>query len=307
MSTIKRAILLAVIGGSVFLVMLLVNQTAALVRLVGGADATAGRVLLGSIMALYGGIALALLFLWLQRPLRPPAEHDPHAIDRYVRRWLERLRGSPLLQHHPLETRADLDRALRILDAEADRIIEHAGRQTFVSSAISQHGSLDGVIIFGAQARMILQLARVYYVRPRLRELGYLARQVGGVGFVAAEHEEVALVEDAQPIIASVVGSAIGAIPGFQVAGTLVVNGLLRGSANSFLTLRLGAAAREHCRAVVVPPKLAVRRRAFDHASALLREIAVTGGRAVMEKVWQETSHSAKHSLTGLTAYLRRR
>ena len=46
-----------------------------------------------------------------------------------------------------------------------------------------------------------------------------------------------------------------GAIPGFQVFTTIAVNSLLSGSANAFLTLRVGMIAKAYCGSLVAQPR----------------------------------------------------
>jgi hypothetical protein len=268
--------------------------------------------LAGSFMPLLGWIAAILIaaaliapsaYLWLafRSPgLVPPVAGNSAAMSEYVLRFAERLRLSPLLRGRPLQNRQELEQALRVLDAEADRITETTARQVFISSAVSQHGSLDGLILLGLQLRMILRIARLYYVVPRVRELIALYRDLGGIGFFVTEHEEGELVEDAQPVLASLVASVVGAVPGLQAASTIVANALMTGSANAFLTLRLGVMTREYCRAVVQPDPRVLRRRAFDHALEELRDIVTHGSSAVIGKVWRETRHAMSTTVTGI-------
>ena len=59
--------------------------------------------------------------------------------------------------------------------------------------------------------------------------------------------QEIDLGEQVEPILSSAVGALGASVPGFQVAGTILANCVLSGSANAFLTLRVAMIARRYC------------------------------------------------------------
>ena len=95
-------------------------------------------------------------------------------------------------------------------------------------------------LFLGLQTRLVWDVAHVYSQRPSLRELSYLYANVVGTAFVAGEIEDADLSEQIQPVLSSVLGSTVSALPGLQTASTIFVNSVISGTANAFLTLRVG-------------------------------------------------------------------
>ena len=128
----------------------------------------------------------------------------------------------------------------RILDEDATRIVKQMATTVFLTTAVSQSGRLDALLVLVTQSRMIWRIAHLYYQRPSVRELVHLYSNVAATAFVVGELDDLELHQMIQPVAAGSLGTVAGAIPGFQVMTTIVVNSLLSGSANAFLTLRVG-------------------------------------------------------------------
>ena len=109
--------------------------------------------------------------------------------------------------------------------------------------------------------------------------------------------EDVNFAELASPIVNSVAPSLVSAVPGLQGIGNLLVNSLANGSANAFLTLRVGLIAKAYCAPLVEPDPREVRRSATTTALALLRDIVKEYGSSVAKGVW-----SGVTSVVGKTA-----
>ena len=67
-----------------------------------------------------------------------------------------------------------------------------------------------------------------------------------------------------------------------------MVNSLLSGSANAFLTLRVGIIAKDYCGSLVAEPRTQVRRAATAQAARLLSGIVKDSGTRVREAIWKE-------------------
>ncbi len=80
--------------------------------------------------------------------------------------------------------------------------------------------------------------------------------------FVAGELDDLELHQMIQPVVTASLGTMGGAIPGFQVFTTIAVNSLMSGSANAFLTLRVGMITKAYCGSLVARPRSSVRRSA---------------------------------------------
>jgi hypothetical protein len=262
---------------------ILVNQTAQLVTLADRFHPRMGDAVFWSLIVLYGFCLFVPLFLLLRlpKPLRPPqSEADPE-FPRHLERLGRRLSRNPLLSDPTIGTRAEIESALITLDSIADHRSKATASQVFVTTAISQNGSLDALLVLAAQSKLILEIARVYYQRPTLRDLVFLYTNVGATAFIAGELEDLDLSEQVQPVLTSVLGSAAGVIPGLGVATNLFVNSVVTGTGNAFLTLRVGAITKQYCRATVLPERRTIRRVAVVEAASMLGSIARDGARRV--------------------------
>jgi hypothetical protein len=142
--------------------------------------------------------------------------------------------------------------------------------------------------VLAAQSRMVYRVARLYYQRPSLRELAHLYANVAATSFVAGELDDLELHQMIQPVVAGTVGALGGAIPGFQIMTSIMVNSLLSGSANAFLTLRVGIIAKDYCGSLVAEPRTQVRRAATAEAARLLSGIVRDSGTRVREAIWKD-------------------
>lgn len=289
----RIAVLLGVLGIAAFVVML-VNQTAQLVELAARMSPFFGSAVLWVLVTLYAFCILVPLYLLfsLPKPLRAPdSESDPE-FPAHLERLGARLRRNPHLSARALSSREEIEGGLVTLDGLANERTRQAAAQVFVTTAISQNGSLDTFLVLASQSKLILEIARTYYQRPTLRDLVYLYSNVAATAFVAGELEDIDLTEQIQPILAAVFGSAAGAIPGFGAATGLFVNSVTTGSANAFLTLRVGVITRQYCRSVVLPPRRVIRRMALAEATQMLGGIALSGTRRVAAALGSATKSS---------------
>ncbi|NIP57058.1 MAG: DUF697 domain-containing protein, partial [Gemmatimonadetes bacterium] len=163
--------------------------------------------------------------------------------------------------------REEIEAALAALDDDAARAIKAAGSRAFLVTAVSQSGALDALVMLGLQSRLVWEVAHVYAQRPTLRDMAYLYANVLGTTFLATELDEAELSEAIQPVLSSVLGSAASAVPGLQVASAVFVNSVTSGTANAFLTLRVGIIAQEYSRALVRPERSTLRRSAIARAA----------------------------------------
>ena len=135
---------------------------------------------------------------------------------------------------------------------------------------------------------MVWRIAHLYYQRPSLRDVTHLYANVAATSLLAGELDDLELHQMIQPVVAGTVGAVGGAIPGFQVFTTILVNSLLSGSTNAFLTLRIGMIAKEYCGSLVAEPRARVRRGRTAEAARLLSGIVKDSGARVREAIWRE-------------------
>ena len=77
------------------------------------------------------------------------------------------------------------------LDKKANQEIKTTAQTIFVSTAISQSGSLDSFVVLFGQVKMIWRIAKIYNQRPALRELVKLYANVAVTSFAAKAIEDI--------------------------------------------------------------------------------------------------------------------
>lgn len=307
---------LALFGGAIIVlsfVVFVVNQTAQMVQLASTFDPRAGKLVLAGLTGAYLVLVAVPLFLVLRlpRPLVPPASREgPEYLEH-----LERLRARLRLSAHrhqiqDLEGEAAIEQAIRRLDDEAGRIIRATASQVFLSTAVSQSGRLDTLLVFSMQTRMVWKLAHLYYQRPTVRDLIGLYASVAGTSFVAGELQDLDLGEQVEPVFSAVIGAVGGAVPGFQLVASILANSILSGAADAFLTLRVGMIARRYCGALVVEPPATLRRQATSEAAQHLGAIVAEGSARITRALWSNSrdkvGDAAKEAYSKLVGVLDR-
>jgi len=273
-------------------VVVVINQTAGVVQLAKEVSPTLGSATLWGLLIAYGGLVgvPVVIMMRMPRPLVPPAAETGPEFDDHLKRLGERLAINPRIRLAGIRPtdRRGIDEALHVLDAEANLIVKQMASAVFLTTAVSQSGRLDALLVLAAQSRMVWRVAHLYYQRPSLREMVYLYTNVAATSFIAGELDDLELHEMIQPVVAGTLGAAGGVIPGFQVMTTIMVNSLLSGSANAFLTLRVGIIAKDYCGSLVAEPRTQVRRAATAEAARLLSGIVKESGKRVRDAVWEE-------------------
>lgn len=309
----KRRLALLLVGLAVLIIVgvgvVLANQTAQLIELADRVSPRVGDVAFWTLLVLYAfclGVP-AFILLTLPAPLKPPAAAEGPAYERHLERLARRLRKNPRVSGAPRSV-PEIQAALAELDVVADARTKAAAAQVFISTAISQNGSLDALLVLAAQSKLVLEIARTYYQRPTLRDLAYLYGNVAATAFIAAELEDVDLTEQVQPILTAILGSTAGAIPGLAPAASLFVNSVTTGAGNAFLTLRVGIITRQYCRSLVQPERRTVRRAAAVQATGMLGGIASEGAAHVASAIWarprryfSELIESTGHRVTSVS------
>ncbi|MFI5455359.1 MAG: DUF697 domain-containing protein [Isosphaerales bacterium] len=290
--TLKKLAILA--SGLVVLsfVVVVVNQTAGVVQLAKEVHPALGTVTLWGLLIAYGGMigVPIVIVLRMPKPLKPPASESSPEFAVHLKRLGDRLASNPhvrLASIRPIDRR-NIEDALRILDDDADAIVKQMATTVFLTTAVSQSGRLDALLVLAAQSRMVWRIAHLYYQRPSLREMTHLYANVAATSFVAGELDDLELHQMIQPVVAGTLGAVGGVIPGFQVLTSILINSLLSGSANAFLTLRVGIIAKDYCGSLVAEPRAQVRRAATAQAARLLSGIVKESGARVREAVWKE-------------------
>ena len=222
-----------------------------------------------------------VLYFRLPPPLVPPARDSGPEHELFLRVLRERLAKNPALAGEPLETGEQLAAAMHKLGVQADKLVQQHASTVFVSTAVMQNGRLDGLVVLFTQIRMVWLIANLFFQRPSPRQMLYLYGNVGTNVILAQNIQDIEFTELAAPLVFSIFPSLNGAIPGMQGITNLVLNSLANGSANAFLTLRVGIIARMYCESTYAPVGSAIRTGATRRSLELLGRITREHGSAI--------------------------
>jgi len=295
---IRTALLIASLALCGVFLLFLVNQTNQVVELASGIGPAVGRVVLYGLLLLYA-VAIAVpvyIYVTMPKPLVPPAEEDSPEFAKVLDALRRRLEGNTHLRSQGLDlsTRDGLNSAIAQLDALAEEAVRRTASTVFVTTAISQSGRLDAFVVLGVQTRMVWEIAHIFSQRPPLRELLHLYANVGGTAFLAMELDDVDIASHIEPVVSNVLGGSIaGVIPGAGGVASFVTNSILDGSANAFLTLRVGLIARSYCHVLLRPDRRLIRRSATAQAAQMLGAIVVQSAGKISKAAWGATKKRA--------------
>ena len=266
----KISLIIATFVVVVFAVFLF-NQTMQIVQSARAANPVFGNAVLWGLIFTYCSLLTTPFVLWFRLPKRmqPPEMSEGEDYDRFLLDFRKRLTRHPRLRGFPLNSTADIEKALQTLDKHADDVVTSTASAVFLSTAVLQSGRLDVLVVFAAQTKLIWQVAHVYYQRPSCRDFVQLYANVASTAFIAAGIEDI----DVDVLIGTIFGSTVASIPGMH----LLASSVLSGSANAFLTLRVGMITKEYCRCTVRVERTGLRRAATVKAAKLLGSIVREG------------------------------
>lgn len=270
-TTVKKITLLCALFIIIVFVVFVFNQTVQIVQSARAVNELFGNGVLWGLVFMYCLLVITPFVLWFRMPKRlaPPTVAEGAEYERFMADFRKRLSRNSRLRGIALNTPADVNASLQLLDKHADDAVTSAASAVFLSTAVLQSGRLDVLVVLAAQTRLIWQVAHVYYQRPSLRDFVHLYANVASTALIAAGIEDV----DVDVLVGTVFGSAVAAIPGMH----LLASSILSGSANAFLTLRVGMITKEYCRCTVKSERRGLRRTATLQAATLLSSIVREG------------------------------
>ncbi len=272
---IRRIITIGGIGILAVFVVVVIVETADIVELASRIHPVVGTVVLYALLVVYV-VAAALPFILYRRfprALSPPDPNDAEAVAAFRENLALRLTENARLRAAGIDPQAEggIERALETLNAEANTIIESTAKAVFASTAISQSGRLDGLVVMIAQVRMVWHLARLYHQRPHPSELLRLYYNVAITSLLAMQIEDLAIEEQLEPLTTPVLSMvAADRIPMAGSVVNIIVKSVIDGGMNAFLTLRVGVICRDYCSATATPNGTVVRRSAAREAASML-------------------------------------
>jgi hypothetical protein len=218
----------------------------------------------------------------------PPAEEDSAEYDSYLGYIARRLSKNPELSGAEIDFTNNLDgihASFEVLNAKADEIINNTAKSVCISTAISQYGRLDSLLVLVAQIRMVWQIACIYSTRPQWNELVSLYTNVVMTSLIAGGVEESNIESQIEVIVNASLGHGLAGIPGISGVSAFFVKSLLTGSINGFLTLRTGIIAKRYCSALTQIDKKSVRRYAFSEASVMVGGLVLSTAKKIAAKI----------------------
>ena len=303
--TLKKLALFVSILILLLFILFVINQTAQVVQLAEKVSPSFGNSVFWALLIVYAILVLIPIFLFigLPKPLRPPKSEDAPEFNKYLVELKKRLASNPHLKGFELSSRQQVEEALALLAKKSDEIIQQTASTVFISTAISQSGRLDAFLVLSAQSRMVWRIARLYYQRPTFRDLIQLYANVAGTAFLASEFEDIDISEQVEPVLSSTLGALAVTIPGVQLAASILVNSVLTGAANAFLTLRVGIIARRYCGSLVISEKRTLRRAASAEAAKLLGSIVKQGTAKLSKALWKASKGKVGNVFSNMKEY----
>lgn len=287
-------------------VIFLINQVMSVYAFVSAINPVAGTVVLVLMIVILTVLFMTPVVLYLRLPqpiLAPESDEDK---DSYHRKVTQRLSRNKLIRQAQItiENEQDLTTALALLDDKANSIIKRTAGSVFLTTAISQNGKLDAFTVFVTQTKMVWDIAHVYYQRPALKDLIYLYGNVGATTLLASEIEEIDLSNQIEPIITTALRQPGRSIPVIGPAANIIFDSMLEGTANAFLTLRVGVVARRYCGSMGPKTKKTIKKAAFAEASVLLKDIVVKSSGQVISAILQSAKKAGTDTLkTGVDSF----
>jgi hypothetical protein len=294
-TTIRRIALLFALFIIVVFAVFVFNQTAQIVQSARAVDVRFGNAVMWALIFSYCLLLVSPAVLWFKVPKRmsPPAVGEGAEYERFIADFRKRLSRNSRLSGTSLTTAEDVYSAVRLLDKQADEVVASAASAVFLSTAVLQSGRLDMLVVLAAQTRLVWRIAHVYYQRPSLRDFVQLYANVASTAFIAAGIEDV----DVDVVVGTVFGSTVAAIPGMHI----LTSSILTGSANAFLTLRVGMITKEYCRCTVESEKRGLRRAATLQAARFLGSIVRDGTGRLSKAAVNSTSAKVAETFNRLT------
>ncbi len=269
-----------IVGVALFVLLVGVNQLLNLyekLSLVHPIVGTVGVIVFGVGML---GIMLVpiITFLRLRKPLDLPENKDDASYPAYLMALSERLDKNHYLREQEFSISKDepiepqIEEANALLYKEAERITKETAGKVFLSTAVSQNGSLDGIFVAYHLVKLVWRVAKLYNQRPSLQRIFYLYTNIGATVLMAQEIGDIDLLANQlEPAINSMLsGSLSSLVPGASVLTNVLVSSIIQGSTNAFLTLRVGLMAAAYLESTTKVDKKIIRKSSTAAALVLL-------------------------------------
>ena len=176
--------------------LIIMRETREVVAIASAIHPLFGQVLLWLLLLIYAICIFVpiISFLRLPRGLLPPSAGDVHAQKAYIEKLARRLRSNRNLTNREVTVQS-IESALSELAQLAHQRTVQAATVVFVSTAVSQSGRLDGLMVMVTHCRLVWQIAHLYWQRPALSDLLALYSNVAAAAFIAQNIEDMDLIK----------------------------------------------------------------------------------------------------------------
>lgn len=303
--TLKRIGLVLGVFLGIFLLLFMINQFALFYDLLYGIHPHLAVAILAIVIIFLAFFLIRLILFWIKQPKVLTLSENPtqNEYDAYLGSMIYILRRNKHLKNFTWEARQSreeiLDQAFQILDEKSFPIIRRTANSVFLSTAISQNGSLDSIFILISAVKLTWRLAKIYETRPSIKSMGKLYLQIASVVFMARSIEDMDLIEDQiEPIIGSLIGESVAsAVPGLKPITNLVLSSILEGALNAFLILRVGVIAQSYLGMEVPQTKSKIRKNASLQAASQMGSIFKENTSLIIKSIGNAVKNTGKRKV----------
>ncbi len=276
---------IALVGGGIILLLFIIvfNQLHQIFITTSAVNPTLGQVITIILGIIFASVFLIPIFgyIKLRKPLETPDETNVEGYNSYliaVKSRLERnkhIKESEFEFDNSLPLVEQVESALKILHKETFSIMRETSSTVFITTAVSQNGVLDSLFVLINLSKLVWKISHIYNQRPNIKEIFYLYINVAGTVMMAREIEDLAIMdEQLEPVINSLIGGSLSnLVPGATAVTNLIINSIIQGSANAFLTLRVGVIAKKYSASITKMDKKIIRRSASIEAAGILGQV----------------------------------
>lgn len=299
---LKKWLILPLLGFLIFFLLIILNQTIQLISWGFSIHEILGWMIIVVTAGLFIGFILYPFLSMMTFRSVPdlPEDRTSPEYSLYIESMHRALQENRLVKAAQVampgeDKEAELSAAYAVLDKESDVLIKKEASQVFLTTAISQNGSLDGLFVLVSLSRLLWKIIHLYERRPSFRRILSLYSNVAATILIARGIEDADLIEDQlEPLITSLIGgSVMTLVPGAVPMTNLVVSSITEGSINALLTLRSGCIAQRYLASLTVPDKKPLRRNASLEAGIMLSEVLRENSMIVIKAVASATKNAA--------------
>lgn len=289
MKTLKFLIVPLLVLFLLGFILFLIAQIANIVYLADRVDPLFGDFVLYGLVILVVVLLLIPLYTYLSLPkaILPPQGNEPAAIEAYQRSLISRYSRNRTIKREGIvvNNMEDVQKGVKILDSQSDKIIRYNTVRTFAGTAISQNGAFDGLIVFYFALNTIWRVSRIYFQRSSLRQLLNLYTNVGLIVIGAKLLEDQLdqyLEENIDEFVHELAAQGAETTTSMGARATKIIPGLgnvvesiVQGTFNGLMILRIGLITQKYCGATNAINRKTIRRESFLEARKRILKILV--------------------------------